>query len=217
MANIFPAWINRAPLRIAGCGLLVVGAVIAGITYYMTPKWARVGYEPVQPVAFSHDLHVTQLGMDCRYCHTFVDRSEHSNVPATHTCMACHSMVQTDSPALQPVRDSYANNESITWIRVHKTPDYVYFNHAVHVNRGISCVECHGQVNEMEVVYHAKSLSMAFCLECHREPEKYIRPVDKVYDLAWQPESKEAQIETGTELVQHWKVNPPESCSGCHR
>ena len=131
--------------------------------------------------------------------------------------MACHSMVQTDSPALQPVRDSYANDESIPWARVHKTPDYVYFNHAVHVNRGISCVECHGQVNEMEVVYHAKPLSMAFCLECHREPEKYIRPNDKVYDLTWKPESEEAQIEMGTELVQHWKVNPPESCSGCHR
>jgi hypothetical protein len=131
--------------------------------------------------------------------------------------MACHSMVQTDAPSLQPVRDSYANDVAIPWERVHKTPDYVYFNHAVHVNRGISCVECHGQVNEMEVVYHAKPLSMAFCLECHREPEKYIRPADKVYDLAWQPESEQAQIEMGTELVQHWKVNPPESCSGCHR
>lgn len=217
MANIFPSWINRAPLRIAGCALLVVGAIISGITYYMTPKWARVGYEPVQPVAFSHDLHVTQLGMDCRYCHTYVDRSEHSNVPTTESCMACHSMVQTDSPALKPVRDSYANDESIPWVRVHKTPDYVYFNHAVHVNRGISCVECHGEVNEMEVVYHAKPLSMAFCLECHREPEKFIRPAEKVYDLTWKPESEKAQIEMGTELVQHWKVNPPESCSGCHR
>ncbi|MEM0967106.1 MAG: cytochrome c3 family protein [Verrucomicrobiota bacterium] len=217
MANIFPSWINRAPLRVAGCVLLVVGAVVAAITYYATPKWTRVGYAPVQPVAFSHDLHVTQLGMDCRYCHTFVDRSEHSNVPGTNTCMSCHSMVATDAPALEPVRNSWANDESIPWVRVHKAPDYVYFNHAVHVNRGISCVECHGEVNEMEVVYHAKSLSMAFCLECHREPEKYIRPVDKVYDLAWKPESEEAQLAMGEELVQHWKVNPPESCSGCHR
>jgi len=217
MANVFPSWINRAPIRIVGCGLLVVGAVIAGITYYMTPKWARVGYEPVQPVAFSHNLHVTQLGMDCRYCHTYVDRSEHSNVPATNTCMACHSMVQTQSPALEPVRDSWASGEPIPWVRIHKTPDYVYFNHAVHVNRGISCVECHGQVNEMEVVYHAKSLSMAFCLECHREPEKYIRPADEVYNLNWKAESQEAQLEMGEELVAHWKVNPPESCSGCHR
>jgi len=117
----------------------------------------------------------------------------------------------------RPVRDSYASGEPIPWVRVHKTPDYVFFNHAVHVNRGISCVECHGQVNEMEVVSHAKSLSMAFCLECHRNPEDYIRPIDKVYDLAWQPESEEIQVEMGEELVQHWKVNPPESCSGCHR
>jgi formate-dependent nitrite reductase cytochrome c552 subunit len=217
MANIFPRWANRAPLRVIGCLLLIVGAVIAGATYYLTPKYARVGYEPTQPVAFSHDLHVTQLGMDCRYCHTNVDRSQHSNVPATQTCMACHSMVKTDAASLQPVRDSWANNEPIPWVRVHKTPDYVYFNHAAHVNRGVSCVECHGQVNEMEEVYHAKSLSMAFCLECHREPEKYLRPNDKVYDLTWQPESQQAQIEMGEELVEHWRVNPPESCSGCHR
>ena len=126
-------------------------------------------------------------------------------------------MVQTQSPALEPVVDSWASGEPIPWVRIHKTPDYVYFNHAVHVNRGISCVECHGQVNEMEVVYHAKSLSMAFCLECHREPEKYIRPADEVYNLNWKAESKEAQLEMGEELVAHWKVNPPESCSGCHR
>jgi len=115
------------------------------------------------------------------------------------------------------VVDSWASGEPIPWVRIHKTPDYVYFNHAVHVNRGISCVECHGQVNEMEVVYHAKSLSMAFCLECHREPEKYIRPADEVYNLNWKAESQEAQLEMGEELVAHWKVNPPESCSGCHR
>jgi len=217
MANVFPSWVNRAPIQIIGCTLLVTGTLIAGVTYYMTPKWANVGYAPVQPVSFSHELHVTQMGMDCRYCHTYVDRSGHSNVPTTQSCMACHSMVQTDSPALQPVRDSYASGEPIPWVRVHKAPDYVYFNHAVHVNRGISCVECHGQVNEMEIVHQAKPLSMAFCLECHREPENYIRPVDKVYDLTWQPESRQQQREMGKELVQHWQVNPPESCSGCHR
>ena len=217
MANVFPSWVNRAPLRIIGCLFLVTGTLIAGITYYATPKWANVGYSPVQPVPFSHKLHAGELGMDCRYCHTFVDRSAHSNVPTSESCMACHSMVQTESPALQPVRDSYATGEPVPWMRVHKAPDYVYFNHAVHVNRGISCVECHGQVNEMEVVSQSKSLSMAFCLECHREPEKFIRPEDKVYDLDWKPESREQQRKTGEELVQHWKVNPPESCSGCHR
>lgn len=217
MGNVFPEWANRVPLKLVAALCFVAAMVVAGITYYFTPKYTRVGYEPVQPVAFSHDLHVTQLGMDCRYCHTFVDRSEHSNVPATNTCMACHSMVQKESPLLQPVRDSYASGDPIPWVRVHKLPDYAYFNHAVHVNRGISCVECHGQVDEMEVVYHAKSLSMAFCLECHREPEKYIRPESEVYNLAWSAESEKEQLEMGRELVQHWKVNPPESCSGCHR
>lgn len=217
MANIFPKSFNQLPLQIIICLTIVGVTVVAGVTYYMTPKYARVGYQPVQPVAFSHNLHVNQLGMDCRYCHTYVDRSGHSNVPATHTCMSCHSLVQTDSPLLAPVRDSYASGEPIPWVRVHKVPDYVYFNHAVHVSRGISCVECHGQVNEMEVVYHAKSFSMAWCLECHREPEKFIRPNEYVYDLNWSAGSASAQLEQGFDLVHHWKVNPPESCSGCHR
>jgi len=131
--------------------------------------------------------------------------------------MNCHSMVLADDPKLAPVRESYATGDPINWVRIHKTPDYVYFNHAVHVNRGISCVHCHGQVNEMEVVYHAKSLTMAFCLDCHRQPEEYIRPNEHVYDLNWEAESKQAQLQMGTDLVHQWNVNPPISCSGCHR
>ena len=217
MANIFPKWVNQAPLRIISGALLLGGFVVGAVTYYVTPEYSRVGYMPTQPVAFDHSLHVAQLGMDCRYCHTHVDRSGHSNVPATHTCMTCHSMVKTDAETLAPVRESYETGEPIPWVRVHRSPDFVYFNHAVHVNRGISCVECHGNVDEMEVVYHAKSLSMSFCLECHRQPEKYIRPNEEVYNLQWQAESREAQLEQGMELVHHWNVNPPESCSGCHR
>lgn len=217
MSNIFPKSANKAPLFIIIVIAFTAAAIVAGVTYYMTPKYTRVGYAPIQPVAFSHALHADQLGMDCRYCHTFVDRSGHSNVPAADTCMTCHSLVQRDAPSLAPIRQSYESGEPVPWVRIHKLPDYAYFNHAVHVNRGISCVDCHGEVQKMEVVHHAKPLSMAFCLECHRQPEKYLRPPEEVYNLAWQPESREAQIEMGKQFVHDWRVNPPESCSGCHR
>ena len=152
--------------------------------------------------------YVGQLEMDCRHCHTFVDRSEHSNVPATDTCMSCHSMVRKNDPVLAQVRESYESGEAIPWVRIHKTPDYVYFNHAVHVNRGISCVECHGRIDQMEVVHHAKSLSMRFCLDCHRNPEEYIRPPEEVYNLAWErPTDEESQAKFAG-FVHDWKVNP---------
>lgn len=217
MANIFPQWSNTVPIKVIIALIMVGTAVVLGFTYYATPKYTNVGYAPIQPVAFDHSLHVGQLGMDCRYCHTYVDRSEHSNVPSAQSCMNCHNQIQVDSPALAPVRESYESGQPVEWVRVHNVPDYVYFNHSVHVNRGISCVECHGGVNEMEVVYQAKPLSMAFCLECHRNPEEFIRPVDKVYDLTWKAESPRKQVEMGTRFVHDWKVQPPQSCSGCHR
>ena len=131
--------------------------------------------------------------------------------------MTCHSMVRKDDPMLAPVRDSYESGEPIPWVRVHKTPDYVYFNHAVHVNRGISCVECHGRVDEMDVVEHSKSFSMSFCLECHRNPEDYIRPTEEVYNLDWERPKTEEYEKQAESFVHDWKVNPPQSCSGCHR
>ena len=217
MANIFPKSINTLPIKVIVALLMTVAAVAGGVYYYFTPEYTRVGYMPTQPVAFSHNLHVNQLGMDCRYCHTYVDRAAHSNIPGTNTCMSCHSLVKTDSAALAPVRASYESGEAIPWVRVHNTPDYVYFNHAVHVNRGISCVECHGQVNEMEEVYHAKSLTMAFCLECHRNPEQYIRPQEEVYNLDWERPTEPEAVAEIEAFVHDWKVNPPQSCSGCHR
>ena len=217
MANLFPKWTNRIPksLVVALTFLLVV--VVAGVTYYFTPKFSNVGYQPIQPVAFDHSLHAGQLGIDCRYCHTYVDRSEHSNIPAANTCMNCHNQVRATSPALEPVRKSYEEGTPVRWIKIHNTPDYVYFNHAVHVNRGVSCIECHGKVNEMQVVYQDKSLTMQFCLDCHRNPEKHLRPISEVYNLDWQVESAEAQTAMGKKFVHDWKVNPPKSCSGCHR
>lgn len=217
MANVFPKWVNTIPIKVIVGLTLLATAVVLGVTYYATPKYTRVGYAPTQPVAFSHALHSGQLGIDCRYCHTFVDRSEHSNVPSTQVCMTCHSMVRVGDPMLAPVKESYESGEPIPWVRVHKTPDYVYFNHAVHVNRGISCVECHGRVDQMEVVEHTKSLSMAFCLECHRNPEEYIRPNEEVYNLDWERPETEEYKEMAVDFVHDWKVNPPQSCSGCHR
>lgn len=217
MANLFPRWSNKVPLQVGIIGAVVVIAITLGMTYYFTPKYSRVGYEPIQPVPFEHSLHVNQLGMDCRYCHTYVDRSEHANVPTSGTCMNCHSQVLTDSPALAPVRESYESGEPIRWVRVHKTPEYVYFNHSVHVNRGISCVECHGQINEMERVRHEKPFTMLFCLDCHRNPEAFMRPIEEVYNLNWKAPSAKEQKQKGKQFVHDWRVHPPQSCSGCHR
>lgn len=218
MSKLFPPSANRLPLQIIIYLFVLAGIVTAATTYYATPKYTRVGYAPVQPVPFNHALHAGQLGMDCRYCHSAVEKSGHANVPTAQTCMNCHSAVKTTSPLLAPVRASYESGDPIEWVKVHEAPDYVYFNHAVHVNRGISCVDCHGRVDQMEVVTHTEPLSMAFCLDCHRNPEQFIRPVDQVTNLGWtHPGGTAAQVEQGVKFVHDWNVNPPQSCSGCHR
>jgi len=218
MANIFPKWSNQVPLKVIMALLIVGGSTTWAVYYYFAPSYTRVGYMPTQPVEYDHYLHATQVGLDCRYCHTYVDKSGHANIPDVGTCMNCHNAIKVDSEALAPIRQAYDNNlKPIAWVRVHETPDYVYFNHAVHVNRGVSCVECHGQVNEMTKVWHDKTLSMGFCLECHRNPEQFVRPLNEVYNLDWEPESRQARIEMGTQLVHDWKITPPQSCSGCHR
>ncbi len=217
MANIFPEWSNTVPRKVIVALIVLIILVSSGIAYYFTPEYTRVGYAPDQPVPFDHHLHVEQVGMDCRYCHTNVEISGRAGVPAASTCMNCHDTIKSDSPLLAPIRESYESGEPVEWVRIHQAPEHVYFNHAAHVNRGVSCVECHGEVNRMEVVRHEKSLSMAFCLECHNEPERYVRPLDKVYDLDWEAVSPTAQVEMGRKLVEEWSVNPPLNCSGCHR
>jgi len=187
MPAVFPKWTNRLPAMIIVGGLLLGGGVTAGVWYYFTPKYSRVGYQPLQPVAFSHAIHVDQVGVDCRYCHNMVEKSWFSNVPASAVCMNCHKHVLKDDPRLALVRDGYETGKPIPWVQIHKLPDFVYFNHSVHVNRGISCVHCHGQVNQMEEVFHAQPLSMTFCLDCHRNPAPNLRPNDHVTELAWDP------------------------------
>ena len=217
MSAIFPKWTNWLPLALGVGAALIGGAVTAGVTIYLTPKYYRVGYQPVQPVPFSHAIHVTQLGMDCRYCHSYVEVSSHSNIPTTQTCMNCHTQVQSNNPKLAVVRESWQNGTPVSWVKIHQIPDFAYFNHSVHVNRGISCVSCHGQVNHMDVVYQKEPLSMGWCLSCHRHPENNLRPVSQIFNLDWKPGNGESQEQTGLELKQQWNINPPQTCAGCHR
>lgn len=222
MSDIFPKWTNRLPLQVLVGAVLTGSAVVAGVWYYFTPKYTRVGYQPAQPVAFSHAIHVEQVGMDCRYCHDDVEKSWYSNIPSSALCMNCHNQVLKDDPKLALVRESAATGTPISWVQIHKLPDYAYFNHSVHVNRGVSCVHCHGQINQMDVVEHAKPFSMAFCLECHRNPELFLRPVDKVTDLNWtwseDPRAEaEMQKANGQQFVHDWNVQSLQSCSACHR
>lgn len=219
MSKLFPKSANKLPLQIV-IYLVVLGSIAtAAVTYYMTPKYTRVGYAPVQPVPFSHAQHVGEVGLDCRYCHSNVEQSYHSNVPTAQTCMNCHSIIKKDSPLLAPVRESFAKGTPVPWVWIHTTPDYAYFNHSIHVNRGVSCVECHGKVNEMDTVTHMQPLSMSFCLDCHKDPASRLRNPKDVFNL----DSKRL-VDQGpqgaaqaTKFVHDWKLMPPQSCSGCHR
>ena len=223
MSDVFPRWTNRLPGQIIFGLLLIGGVVTAGLNYYFTPKYTRVGFQPTQPVPFSHSIHVKQLGLDCRYCHDGVEKSWYSNVPAADTCMNCHSAVRADDPKLEPVRASYKDqNKPVEWVQIHKLPDYVYFNHSVHVNRGVSCVECHGRIDQMDEVRHEKQFSMTFCLDCHRElspengdPNKRLRPLDKITDLAYERSGDTANRDR--DFVKEWHIKTSENCSACHR
>ena len=168
-------------------------------------------------MAYSHAIHAGQLGLDCRYCHNAVEKSWYANIPASSVCMNCHSQVLKDDPKLALVRESYATGQPIPWIQIHKLPDYVYFNHSVHVNRGVGCVECHGPINQMEEVYQSKPLSMSFCLDCHRDPVAKVRPLNKITDLDWKPDSVEKQRADGAKFVHDWRVESLQNCSACHR
>lgn len=216
MSDIFPKWTNRLPLLLVTGVMVVGGTVVAGVWYYFTPKYTRVGYQPIQPVAFSHAVHVDQVGLDCRYCHDDVDKSWYSNVPAASTCMNCHNQILPNDPRLALVRESHLTGKAVPWVHIHKLPDFAYFNHAVHVNRGISCVHCHGDVHKMDEVRQEKSFSMTFCLECHRNPSEFIRPTELVYNLNWKT-NEAAQKQLGQQLVHDWKVESLQNCSACHR
>jgi hypothetical protein len=168
-----------------------------------------------QPVPFSHAHHVGGIGIDCRYCHTSVDRSAVAGIPPTKTCMNCHSQIWSQSPTLEPVRASFRTDTSLEWTRVHDLPDFVYFNHSAHVNKGIGCSTCHGRVDLMPLTWQEHSLQMEWCLECHRQPEKYVRPKAEVYNVAYEPPAD--QLEQGRKLIREYNIHTRVSCSTCHR
>jgi len=182
-----------------------------------SPYVTGAGVAKNQPVPFSHEHHVNGLGLDCRYCHTSVTESAFAGIPPTKTCMTCHSRMWTDAEMLQPVRDSWNNETPLQWTRVHDLPDYVYFNHSIHVAKGIGCSTCHGQVDRMPLMYQSASLQMEWCLGCHREPEKFIRPKDQVFNMKYVAPSN--QLEVGRELVAAYHVRREQlsNCSVCHR
>ncbi|HKA87467.1 MAG TPA: cytochrome c3 family protein [Haliangiales bacterium] len=214
---IFPRWSNKV---LPFVFFFVLGpaatAAVGGLWYYGTNKHIEVGFEPVQPVEYSHKLHAGELGMDCRYCHYTAERSYFAAVPPTETCMNCHWKVRTDSLLLLPVRESYATDKPIPWVRIHNLPDFAYFNHSAHLAAGVACQSCHGRIDAMVRVHQDQPLSMGWCLECHRDPAPHIRDpgnVTKMLDT-WPDLSKSGQkpvAANGREL------HPPTWCSGCHR
>ena len=210
----FPKWLNFIPIVILITLTITLGLIVHLFWYWFSPNHLNVGYQPKQPIPFSHALHVSKVGMDCRYCHSYVEKGAHSNIPTTETCMNCHKNVKVNSKHIKKLTKYYEEGKPIEWVKVHMLPDYAYFNHAAHVNVGVSCVQCHGQINKMEVVYQAEPLSMGWCLECHRNPEKYLWPKDKVTNLDWRPDD---QLKLGLELKEKYNVNPGEACSVCHR
>jgi hypothetical protein len=168
-----------------------------------------------QPVPFSHKHHVEGMGLDCRYCHTSVEESSFAGIPPTKTCMNCHSQIWADAPVLDPVRESFRTDKSIEWVRVHDLPDFVYFNHSIHVAKGVGCATCHGRVDQMPLAWRVRSLQMEWCLDCHRQPEMYVRPKEAVFDMQWTPPAN--QKELGEKLVKEYGIRKLTSCSVCHR
>jgi hypothetical protein len=176
----------------------------------------RAGVARQQPIPFSHKHHAGELGIDCRYCHTSVEETAYAGIPPTQTCMNCHRQIWTDSAMLEPVRASFRNNQAIHWVKVHDLPDFVYFDHSIHVRKGIGCASCHGRVDRMNLTWQESSLQMEWCLSCHRHPEKLIRPREEVFNMAW---SAPDQERLGPALMKKYgvEVRLLTNCSTCHR
>ncbi|MFL5805835.1 MAG: cytochrome c3 family protein [Roseiflexaceae bacterium] len=218
MAQVFgPKSNTLARLSVYGVfgalALFVVGLAI----YSRSPYPAFAQKSPDQPVPFSHQLHAGGLKIDCRYCHAGVEVSAAAGIPPTQTCMTCHSQIKTDSAALAPVRDSWQTGQPVAWNRVHDLADFVYFNHSIHVAKGVGCSTCHGRIDQMAKVQQVEPLTMGWCLNCHRAPEQYIRPVAEVFNMEWQPPAD--QLDQGRKLIQEYKIQVDrlQNCSICHR
>ncbi|HWX24242.1 MAG TPA: cytochrome c3 family protein [Vicinamibacteria bacterium] len=216
MPQIFHRSTNTlSKASIFGGVFLLMGALWLILEFNRSPWYTQAGVAVSQPIPFSHAHHVGGMGIDCRYCHTSVERSAFAGIPPTKTCMNCHAQIWKDSSTLEPVRASFRDGKSIEWNRVHVLADFVYFDHSAHVNKGIGCSTCHGRVDRMPLMWKQNSLQMEWCLECHREPERFVRPKDQVFNIAYEPPAN--QRELGRKLVEEYHLRPRTSCSACHR
>jgi menaquinone reductase, multiheme cytochrome c subunit len=216
---IFPEWTETLKKWI---NLLALGApvyLIVLIAYGVTPEAIRIGYQPDQPVPYSHALHAGELGIDCRYCHTTVERAAKAAVPPATTCMNCHSVVKADSDLLAPIREAYAENLPVRWVRVHDLPDYVYFNHQAHVNAAVGCETCHGRIDQEVKVFQAKPLTMEWCINCHKDPTPYLRDPQNVTKMGYddQASTPHRAPNEGEDIFRKNAIHPPTACSTCHR
>jgi len=216
MPQIFhPSTNTISRLTIFGGAIIVVGLVAALAAINRSSYVTEVGVARSQPVQFSHKHHVSDDGIDCRYCHTSVEQSSFAGIPSTKICMSCHTQIWAESPILEPVRESFRTGKSLEWTRVHNLPGFVYFDHSIHVHKGVGCVTCHGRVDQMPLMWRENTLYMEWCLECHRNPEQFVRPREQVFNMDWQPPSD--QIVLGQKLVQEYMIEKLTSCSVCHR
>lgn len=217
MSQHFPPNSN-ALLRwlLVGGGVFAVLFVFALVTYARTTN-NRVGVPVSQPIEFKHSLHAGELGLDCRFCHTTVEVAASAGIPPTETCMGCHSQIRVDTPQLAAVRASFDTGQPIEWNRVHNLPDYAYFNHSAHVNNGVGCSSCHGPVDRMEGMWKTETMTMGWCLDCHRQPETQVRPLNEVFNMSYK--APKDQLALGTELVASYHINTDKlpQCSTCHR
>jgi hypothetical protein len=213
--ELFPPWTNTA-IRVALLGLAttVVGTLFLAWIYVRTPLFTGQGEPVTQPIEFDHRHHVGDDGIDCRYCHTTVDRAPSAGYPSTELCLNCHSQVWNKSPMLEPVRQSFFTDRSLEWKRVHDLPDHVYFNHSIHVNKGVGCVTCHGRIDRMAEVMRENALTMGWCLDCHRDPIPNLRPREHITDLWWKPDDP---IAVGKKVAEENHVHTRTSCTTCHR
>ncbi len=211
----FPRWANNT--RTIGGVLLGIAPIylVVLVWYTFSPSTTDIGYAPKQPVPYSHAMHAGELGIDCRYCHTTVNDSSFSAIPTVDMCMNCHARVRNETPKTAPLIEAAKTGQALRWKKVHDLPDYSFFNHSAHVNKGVGCVTCHGRVDTMEVVYQAKTLSMGWCLDCHRNPDANLRPLNEVTNMGWQPPQDADAY--GAKLRAEHDVNPQTDCSTCHR
>lgn len=216
---VFPKWTNGLKHVVGAATIVVSLYLVALVNYGFSPRATDVGYQPEQPVPYSHALHAGRLGLDCRYCHVTVENAAHAAIPPTQTCMNCHSALKTDSLKLDKIRESHKSGLPVEWVRVHDLSDFAYFNHSAHVRRGIGCASCHGRIDRMEVVHQDQPLNMAWCLDCHRDPDKYLRPPDLVTKMDFDPVADlgKTQAQLAAELRAKYAINPSTDCSTCHR